>query len=104
MAWSRADWVRGLGAVDFVRHQELAEDRAFHETKSPAMVDALLQHFGAQDIGRHQVRRELNALGVEAEDDAEGLDELGLGEARTPTSSAWPPDMIDTRTSSTTLS
>ncbi len=43
--------------------------------------DALLQHLGAQDVGRHQVGRELDALGVEPEHDAHGFDQLGLGEA-----------------------
>ena len=43
-------------------------------------VDALVQHFGAENIRRHQVRRELDALGVEPERDAERFDELGLGE------------------------
>ena len=42
---------------------------------------AFLQHLGAEDVGRHQVGRELDAAGVEAEHDAHGLDQLGLGEA-----------------------
>ncbi len=41
----------------------------------------LLHHLGAENVGRHQVRRELDAAGVEAEHDAERLDQLGLGEA-----------------------
>ena len=41
----------------------------------------LLHHLGAEDVGRHQVRRELDAAGIEAEHDAQRLDELGLGEA-----------------------
>ncbi len=46
-----------------------------------AAVDALLQDLGAKDIGGHQVGRELDAAGIEAEHDAQRLDELGLGEA-----------------------
>ena len=42
---------------------------------------ALVQHFGAENVRRHQVGRELDALGVEPERDAERLDQLGLGEA-----------------------
>ena len=42
---------------------------------------ALFQHLGAQDVGRHQVGRELDALGLHAEHDAQRLDQLGLGEA-----------------------
>ena len=41
----------------------------------------LLQDFGAQDVGGHQVGRELDAAGVEAENGAHRVDELGLGEA-----------------------
>ena len=44
-------------------------------------VVALVQHLGAENIRRHQVRRELDALGVEPERDAERFDQLGLGEA-----------------------
>ena len=42
---------------------------------------AFLQHLGAENVRRHQVGRELDALGIEAERDAHGLDQLGLGEA-----------------------
>ena len=42
---------------------------------------AFLQHFGAENVGRHQVGRELDAARVEPERDAHGLDQLGLGEA-----------------------
>jgi hypothetical protein len=43
---------------------------------------AVLQHFGAEDVGGHQVGRELDALGVEAQHGAERFDQLRLGEAR----------------------
>ena len=42
---------------------------------------ALVQHLGAENIRGHQVRRELDALGIEPERDAERFDQLGLGEA-----------------------
>ena len=42
----------------------------------------LLHHFGAENVGRHQVGRELDAARIEAQHDAERLDQLGLGEAR----------------------
>ncbi len=45
------------------------------------MVDAFFQHFRAQDIGRHEVRRELDAPRVKAQHGAERIDELGLGKA-----------------------
>ncbi len=41
----------------------------------------LVEHFGTENIRRHQIGRELDALGVEAQRDAERLDQLGLGEA-----------------------
>jgi hypothetical protein len=41
----------------------------------------LVHHFGAEDVGWHQVGRELDAARVEAEHDAERLDQLGLGKA-----------------------
>ena len=43
---------------------------------------AFLQHLGAENVGRHQVGRELDAPRVEAEHRAERLDQLGLGQAR----------------------
>ena len=51
------------GAVDFVGHQQLGEHRALDEAEGAAAAVALLQHFRAQDVGRHQVGRELDALG-----------------------------------------
>ena len=72
-AWARP--------IDFVRHQQLAEDRTGDEAEAALAARALVQHFAAEDVGRHQVRRELDAAGVEPEHDAHGLDQLGLGEA-----------------------
>ncbi len=69
------------GAVDLVRHQELGEDRPLDEPERAPAVGALVEDLGAEDVGRHQVRRELDAAGIEPEHDAQGLDELGLGEA-----------------------
>ena len=53
----------------------------FEEAEGSAAGFALLHHFGAQDIGRHQVGGELDALGFHAQHDAQSLDQLGLGEA-----------------------
>ena len=39
------------------------------------------QHLGAENVGGHQVGRELDAARVEAERDAHRFHELGLGEA-----------------------
>ena len=40
------------------------------------------KHFGAENVGRHEVGRELDAPRIEAEHGAHGVDELGLGETR----------------------
>ena len=42
----------------------------------------LVQHLRAQDVGRHQVGGELDALVDQAQDGAERLDQAGLGQAR----------------------
>ena len=58
----------GRRAVDFVGQQDVAEDRAGHE--GPAAMAGggiLLDDVGAGDVGRHQVRRELDALELQAE-------------------------------------
>ena len=69
------------GAVDFVGHQQLREHRARDEAEAALAARAFFQHFGAENVGRHQVGRELDAAGIKAERDAHGLDQLGLGEA-----------------------
>ena len=68
------------GAVDLVRHQQLAEDRAGDKAERTPPGLALLQHLGAENVGGHQIGRALNALVVEPEDRAQGLDQPRLGE------------------------
>ena len=72
----------GRGAVDLVGHQQAGEDRAFHEAEGAAAAAALVEDLGAEDVGRHQVGRELDAAPVEAQRPGGGFDQLGLGEAR----------------------
>ena len=43
---------------------------------------ARFQHFGAQNIGGHQIGRELHALGVEAQHRAERIHQQRLGQPR----------------------
>ncbi len=69
------------GAVDLVGHQQLGEDRTLDEAEGARLARRVLQHLGADDVGGHEVGRELHALGVEAEHAAERLDEQRLGEA-----------------------
>ena len=42
-------------AVDLVSEQDLREDRPLHEAQR-AVAAVLVEHFGAGDVGRHQVR------------------------------------------------
>ena len=69
----------GRGAVDLVGHQELGEDRALDETEGALLAGYVLQHLRADDVGGHEVGRELHALGVEAQHLAQGLDQQRLG-------------------------
>ena len=66
--------------VDLVGHQQLTEHRARDEAERSPPGLAFLEDLGAENIGRHQVGRALDALVVEPEDRAERLDEPGLGE------------------------
>ena len=70
------------GAVDLVRHQELGEHRTLDEAEGALTGLRLLQHLGAQNVGRHEVWRELDASLVEPEHGAERRDEARLREAR----------------------
>ena len=69
------------GAVDFVRHQQLAEHRALDEAEAAPAGLAFFEHFRADDVGRHQVGRALHALGIDARAPAQRVHQLGLGEA-----------------------
>ncbi len=69
------------GAVDFVGHQQLGEDRSLDETEGAPAGVAFLHHFGAGDVGRHQVGRELDALASRPITVPKRLDQLGLGQA-----------------------
>jgi hypothetical protein len=59
----------------------LREHRAGDETEAALAAGGFFQNLGTENVGRHQVGRELHALGVETERDAHGLHQLGLGEA-----------------------
>ena len=70
------------GAVDLIGHQQLGEHRARNEAEIALAAGGFLKHFGAQNVGRHQVRGELDAPRIQAQHRAHGIDELGLGETR----------------------
>jgi hypothetical protein len=69
------------GAVDFVGHQQLAEHRPLHEAELVTAGLCLVEHLGADNIGRHQVRGELDAFFFQPQHLAERDGELGLGKA-----------------------
>ncbi len=67
------------GSVDLVGHQQLSEDRTLDETEATLAIVTFLHHLGAENVGWHQIGRELHPQGVKANDDSQRLDELGLG-------------------------
>ena len=69
-------------AIDFVGHKKLSEHRAREKAEAAFAGLIFLKHFGAEDVRRHQVWRELNASRIEPEYCAQGFDEFGLGEPR----------------------
>ncbi len=75
IACSSADCVRGLARLISSAISSWREDRPGDEAEGAPAGVAFLQHFGAQDVGRHQVGRALDALVVEAQHDAERLDQ-----------------------------
>ena len=60
----------------------MREDRTLDEAEPPLAVVAFLHHLGAENVGRHQIGRELHSQGVKANDDSQCLDKLGLGQSR----------------------
>ena len=70
------------GAVDLVRHQQLREDRPAHKAERAAPVGGLLHDFRAQNVGGHQIGRELHAPRIEPQHRPQRLDELGFGQTR----------------------
>jgi len=70
------------GAVDLVGKDDVREDRPLHEAEDPLSGRAvLLDDFGAGDVGRHQIRGELDPAEVEIEGLGHRRDEEGLGES-----------------------
>ena len=67
----------GGGAVDLVGQYQVGKDRSL--VKLEIVAD---QHLGAEDVGRHQVGRELHPSEFDIEHPAQGGQELGLAETR----------------------
>ena len=70
----------GRCPVDLVGQDDLGEDRPRHEAKRP-MPRLFVEDLGAGDVGRHQVRRELDPLERQIEDLRDGLDQQRLGQS-----------------------
>ena len=72
----------GTGTVDLIRHQQLTKDRAGDEPEMARTVIGGIQHFGPQNIRRHQVRRELDAIAMQAHHGRQRLDQSRLAQSR----------------------
>jgi hypothetical protein len=67
--------------VDFIGEQELRENRPLAKLKA-ILARVIAGHdAGADDVGGHQIGRELDAAELEIEHPRQGLDELRLAEA-----------------------
>ena len=68
-------------AVDFVGEHDVGEDRTGLELEERAAVRVLLHDVGADDVGRHQVRRELDARELQVQDVGQRVHEARLADA-----------------------
>ena len=71
----------GRGPVDFVGQHDLGEDRPGLKLERAAAVGRFHHDVGADDVGRHQVGRELNAVEVKVERIGQRADEQRLAQA-----------------------
>ena len=73
----------GRGAVDLVGEHYVGEDRSAHEAEHPVSGGAvLLDHFGASDVGGHQIGGELDAAELQVQCVRNRGNEKGLGKTR----------------------
>ena len=79
----------GRRAVDLVGQDDLREDRSADE-RELAVPARLLDDLGAGDVGRHQVRRELDPLEREVQHLGQGAHEQGLRQTRNARDQAVP--------------
>ena len=80
----------GGGAVDFVRQEDVGEDRPFDKPETSLPLVVFLQHVGAGDVGGHQIRRELNPLEADIQNPGQRADHQGFGQPRHPFQQAVP--------------
>ena len=80
IASSSAAWV--LGGVRLISSASSTWAKIGPRTKRSARVPpVVVEHLGAGDVGRHQVRRELDPLEAQVEDLGQGADQQRLGQA-----------------------
>jgi hypothetical protein len=73
----------GRGTVDLVGEDDVGEDRTLDEFEIFFVgVHVDLQNFGAEDVTRHQVGSELNAVEFQVENAGNRADEQGFGKSR----------------------
>ena len=65
-------------AIDFIRHQDIREDRAGSELKTAGLE---VEDVRADDIGGHQIRRELDSLAIHLQKAGDGSGGERLGSA-----------------------
>ena len=69
-------------SIDLVGQDDVGEDRPLDEADDAlARGPVLFNHLRAEDVGRHQVRRELNAIEAQIDRLGQLLDEERLGQA-----------------------
>ena len=76
--------MRGLARLISSAIRSWQKIGALEKLERPAAVGAGLEHLGAQDVGGHQVGRELDPSTVEAEDGGERVHETRLSKPRQP--------------------
>ena len=68
--------------VDLVRQHDVGEDRALHEHHlPPAGLGILLNEVRAGDVGRHQIRRELDPGKFQIQNLGDGVNQQSLGQS-----------------------
>ncbi len=67
------------GAVDFIGHKKLRKHRTFDEAEGAPPGSVFLKDFRAQNVGRHQVRRALDAVGGKPENLRQRFHQQGFG-------------------------
>ena len=72
----------GRRPVDLVGQEQVGEDRAALELEPRDALGRLVHHVGADQVGRHEVRRELDALELELQGVCKRADEQCFAQAR----------------------